>query len=388
MTGHSTNRLSKNSAACLAAPRLPADGIDHPARWTHLRLALAALAGLTAFAPLLGSLTVSAQLAAVALPIGILGVMHGALDPWVGDHVLAQRIGQTRRGPWNPVLISAYLGLMGLVVLSWVIAPRATLVAFLAISVLHFGAQDGAAVGQRGDRLATLVLGALPVLGPFVAHPGDVALILGWLVGLDPDTTAPLLRWLLNPVVALWIVGCSMLISRMLLLHEAGLGRALVLLAVITPAMLLLPPLVAFAAYFCLVHSFGHLVDLHVAGEGPWRAWRPADWLARLWPATLGAFGLGAAGWLWIGHVDPAAVPTREALARAVFCGLAALTVPHVALHALARRTVPARHRAATAPAQTGPGTAPGPPAVRPRSMPPWPGRPRRGFRRRSRGSS
>jgi Brp/Blh family beta-carotene 15,15'-monooxygenase len=97
--------------------------------------------------------------------------------------------------------------------------------------------------------------------------------------------------------------------------------------------MLLLPPLIAFAAYFCLLHSFGHLLDMAALESGPWADWTLQQWAARLWPATLGALALGLVGWVSLSGMDLGNILYPEALSQIIFCGLAALTVPHVMLH-------------------------------------------------------
>ena len=43
---------------------------------------------------------------------------------------------------WFGVFAVPYLGLAGLVLLAWHVAPMATLAGFLALSVLHFGEED------------------------------------------------------------------------------------------------------------------------------------------------------------------------------------------------------------------------------------------------------
>lgn len=319
-------------AAPIASTVEAGDGFDRsmtPER--HLRLARITLLALLPLSGWLAGIGIATQLAWVALPIAVLGVMHGALDPWVGDRVLARHCSTTSR----VLFLLVYAAAMSLVVVAWIAAPLFTLAAFLLISVLHFGQQDAAALGLHGDWLAAVVLGAIPVFAPIIAHPDQVALVFHWLIGLDPERTAPLLRWLFNPVIALWIVGCGMWLSRMRLLNETGLGQAAALVAVLLAAMLLLPPLIAFAAYFCILHSPAHLLQMRARGDGPWCQWRAVDWLRRLGLVTLATLLIGLLAWGLIPLLDPAALPEAEALARVIFCGLAALTVPHVLLHAL-----------------------------------------------------
>ncbi|MCA1779671.1 MAG: hypothetical protein LC637_09875, partial [Xanthomonadaceae bacterium] len=154
----------------------------------------------------------------------------------------------------------------------------------------------------------------------------------------DPVELQALLWWVVQPLAALWLVGSAMLVSRLLLEGFAAVGLVVGGMIIVVAAMFLLPPLIAFAAYFCLLHSFGHLIDLSVSGDGPWRQWTLRQWTLRLWPATAGAIALGLAGWLALTYFAPHIERMHEALGRTIFWGLAALTVPHVLLHEAARR--------------------------------------------------
>jgi len=302
-------------------------------RQIHLRIGLVVLLALLPAGSLLGTLTVESQLALVALPIALLGVMHGGLDPWVGDVVMRDRLGRSGR-----VLFAvSYLAVMAVVIACWLLAPLATLAGFLLISVLHFGEQDAFAFAGRSDGLSVAVFGAIPVLGPVAAHPAEVALIFGWLTGIEKTVLAEILNWLAQPLTAIWLVGAGMLVARMHIEDEANRRFQLAGLGVLVASMILLPPLIAFAAYFCLLHSFGHLLDMAARSEGPWRAWSPGQWASRLWPATLGALALGMLGWVVLSGINTGDAIGREALAQVIFCGLAALTVPHVILYAVFR---------------------------------------------------
>lgn len=298
-------------------------------RQVHLRIGLIALLSLVPASGLLAAVEIETQLVLVALPIALLGVMHGALDPWVGDIVLRRFLGRSNRS----LFFGAYLAIMAIVVACWMVMPLQTLVAFLLISVLHFGEQDAFAFAARKDGLSIVVFGAVPVLGPVAAHPVEVAMIFGWLTGMDGGALSEILRWLARPLIALWLVGAGMFIARMFIEHDPNPRFQLFGLLVLVASMLLLPPLIAFAAYFCLLHSFGHLLDMAALESGPWADWTLQQWAARLWPATLGALALGLVGWVSLSGLDLGRILYPEALSQVIFCGLAALTVPHVLLH-------------------------------------------------------
>lgn len=321
--------LSTTAAAVEAPVGYARSGFRAALRQVHLRIGLIALLSLVPASALLASVEIETQLVLVALPIALLGVMHGALDPWVGDVVLRRFLGRSNR----PLFFGAYLALMAVVVACWIVMPLQTLVAFLLISVLHFGEQDAFAFASRKDGLSIAVFGAVPVLGPVAAHPVEVAMIFGWLTGMDGSALSEILRWLARPLIALWLVGAGMFIARMFIEHDSNPRFQLFGLLVLVAAMLLLPPLIAFAAYFCLLHSFGHLLDMAALESGPWAGWTLQQWAARLWPATLGALALGLVGWVSLSGLDLGNILYPKALSQIIFCGLAALTVPHVLLH-------------------------------------------------------
>jgi len=326
----STRNLETGFAA---SSRVQTSGRGLELRQIHLRIGLLVLLALLPAGSLLGTLSVESQLALVALPIALLGVMHGGLDPWVGDVVMRDRLGHSRR----LLFVFSYLAVMAIVIACWLLAPLATLAGFLLISVLHFGEQDAFAFAGRSDALSVAVFGAIPVLGPVAAHPVEVALIFGWLTGIEKSFLAEILSWLAQPLIAIWVVGAGMLVARMHIEGDASRRLQLAGLGVLVASMLLLPPLIAFAAYFCLLHSFGHLLDMAARSHGPWRDWSPGQWASRLWPATLGALALGMLGWVLLSGISAGGSIGREALAQVIFCGLAALTVPHVLLYAVFR---------------------------------------------------
>ena len=322
-------RLAPTLESDAVSATVPRRGFGVVLRQVHLRIGLIALLSLLPASAVLASLTIETQLALVALPIALLGVMHGGVDPWVGDVVLQRYLGRSSR----LLFYIAYMAVMAAVVLFWTVLPLYTLVAFLLISVLHFGEQDAFAFAARKDGLSVAVFGAVPVLAPLAAHPAEVAMIFGWLTGVDSDVLDEMLRWIAQPLIALWLVGFGMFTARMFLERDPNPRFQLLGLLVLVSAMLLLPPLIAFAAYFCLLHSFGHLLDMAVFESGPWQQWNLQQWAARLWPATLGALALGLVGWVSLAGLEPQSFVHTEALAQVIFCGLAALTVPHVLLH-------------------------------------------------------
>ena len=258
------------------------------------------------------------------LTVILLGVPHGALDGEIARPLLHPRFG---RG-WFLVFAAPYLALAALVLLAWHATPLPTLAAFLACSTWHFGAEDA---GPDGEAVEVAVRGGLPIAAPVLLHPEATARFLGVVAGV-PMTHLP--GWLLVASGA-WLALAAAWAASLLLRRR---GRALVepgLLAVLFTA---LPPLSAFAIYFVCLHAPRHMATL---AAHPVRAPRVRDVrgaVARSLPITALTLLIGAALWpIYAG-------PMPERLLALTLQGLAALTLPHLLLDALAERAERARH--------------------------------------------
>ncbi len=278
----------------------------------------------------LGRLVASGLIAASFLPqdlrwcvvlatIIVLGVPHGALDGEIARPVLRPRLGRA----WVLAFALPYLVLAGAVLLAWRAAPMPTLAAFLAVSVWHFGREDG------GEGLGIASRGGLAVALPVLIHPAATAHIFGVVAGVALHRPPPWLRaasllWVPAAVAASWNE------------IRSGNGHAVRERVPDAAAFVLLPPIVAFGLYFVLVHAPSHTRGLIA---DPLRAPRVGDRRAarcRALPWTLVTIGLGAA--LWPSYSGPLA----ERLMALTIQGLAALTLPHLLLELLSER-VPAR---------------------------------------------
>lgn len=293
----------------------------------HLRVAALLVAAACALA--LAPPSPSMQALLLLLGVALTGMPHGAFDPLVGERVLAARLGPR----WWAIFGVAYLLLAGLVGLGWTLAPLFTLVLFLLASVLHFGLGDTEhARSGTWERIAGVVArGGLPVLLPIALHPSEVAPILAALGHVGPPAMELALQqvpWLVVP----WGFCFAMWLGR------AGADETHEALALVA-AFVLLPPLLAFAIYFCLCHSVRHLLRLGaMLSPGSARL----AWVRVLRvgvPATLLCL---AGGWLLAqGGVETALVP--------LFQLLAALTVPHMAVTLLLGRLERDRAQRSTA---------------------------------------
>ena len=188
-----------------------------------------------------------AALAAVTL----IGLPHGALDGAIAMH-----LGFGRKPLIFMRFLLLYIGMAGLVIGAWMLAPTVSLLAFLIISMLHFGAGD-ARHGIGWLRSVEIVAhGGLVIVGISQLHQPEVDVIFGYLTGADTAFIWQALD-ILTVVVGITVAICI----GQGLWHRRWRSTALELVA-LGVLFAMTPPLVGFAVYFCLVHSENHVAGI------------------------------------------------------------------------------------------------------------------------------
>ena len=275
----------------------------------HERLMFPAITAL-ALVPLWflpGWLSLNTQLIMLATLVVVMGLPHGALDPW-----LAARAGLIPNQGRAVLFNLLYLAIAALVVLVWLWLPATSLAIFLAISAWHFSGDWRADVALVPRVLA----GSLLLLMPIGFHTDNVAMLFDHLSGAGGQTLAHALS------LPAWLLVMAM----MALTAWAGWQRrwfaALELFALLVLAYVA-EPLVYFALYFCALHSLRHLAGLFRQA--------PAAEQGHLWRMT---FVYTAATVLLAGALLAlwSHLPIDTLILKLVFIGLAAVTVPHMML--------------------------------------------------------
>lgn len=277
---------------------------------------IAAIAGVTLFAAPWLWAQPPAAVAVAATALILAGVPHGAVDHRIARPLLRPIFGRT----WFAPFTLTYLGVAAIIFAGWLVAPALSLLAFLAVSLLHFGTEDAEGRGS----IAMLARGGAPIALPILLHPDRTSRFFETLGGTEEAFAflrIATVFWL--PVLAVFLLGLAR--------RRAPL-REWAELAAIGAAFAALPPLPAFAFYFLVVHSPRHTAELarrHAPSEAR-RGWRWAA--AQSLPLTAATFVLGATIFFLLqGSLE-------ERFLRTTFWGLAALTVPHMILHYLDRR--------------------------------------------------
>ena len=298
----------------------------------HERWWLTAAAALAALASAAGTLglhwpSTSIQLALLAAAVAIVGLPHGG-----GDWLPARRLLKTHWGDgWPLVFYGGYLTLALLVAAAWLAAPTATLACFLAISVGHFADEPARCAGETtASRWAGLAEGAAIVAAPTLTHFGPVRTIF---VAMTPGSAAAtmqfteMLWWL---ALLAFVPGA---VAATVWAAWAGHPLRACRLPVTVAMAAALPPVLAFAVYFCGWHSLRHALDelTEQASEAqPRHRSRPLwAYARRTLPHATAATIAATAAWLSLRTFRPDWV----ALTQVVFVGLSIVAIPHILLH-------------------------------------------------------
>ena len=291
--------------------------MDHsPARFDDWRIAslLMATIGIICLYQFGLVVDTAAMTALSSAALLIVGMPHGSFDlALLQNGSSAQGIFRSR-----VALISLYLACAAAMYLLWRVAPVAALTAFILMSVIHF-AEDWDECGSS-----------------FIAAGMALALLSAPSL-LHGDSLGPLFTTLSGQASAAVLADCLLLVApTMLLLAMVGvamlwrIGRRKLALsaACALMAMLVLPPVLGFALFFCLVHSpiqfRAHAAALGLRGINQWGG--------IVIPLTLGGLGIAVAIF---------ALGSGQSLTDSIFVSsfmaLSVLTAPHMAVPMILR---------------------------------------------------
>jgi Brp/Blh family beta-carotene 15,15'-monooxygenase len=246
------------------------------------------------------------MLAAVAIVLA--GIPHGTLDV----EIAAAHFGQ--KGITGKIrIIGGYLLCAAFMVLLWILLPELALISFLIISIVHFSRDWRGGV----DPFLAMMVGWALVALPALASPDDVAMIFAALTGSNNGAVIAALLGAASVPAALG----SLVFAYWAFRHDDKQSALEVLACIV--AALFLPPLVAFAIFFCGLHSPRHMADaLRETGD-----LSPLKKTAIICAVFALSLGLGVVMFLYQGDV-----PADMGIIRTAFILISTLTVPHFIL--------------------------------------------------------
>jgi len=243
----------------------------------------------------------------------LIGLPHGAFDGAIANY-----LGVGRSFATAAKFIASYCAVAGLVIATWIMFPAITLALFLIISMIHFGRGDASAKPGPVFMMQVLLHGGLPIFGIIYFQQSSVIPLFDALTN-GASNLAILVSKIMVPMMGL-MAGLYGLMA----FRNASLRPRFAEFILLAVAFAILPPLVSFALYFCIIHTGRHMrLIWHVLAStsSPKGLYRQAAGF------TLTSWLVGGAAFLWLetGNLD-------AALLQVVFIGLAALTVPHMIL--------------------------------------------------------
>ena len=259
----------------------------------------------------LGGMSGVAANMVAAIAIVLAGIPHGTLDV----EIAAAHFGQ-KGIAGKATIIAGYLGCAAAMVVLWLQLPELALISFLLISIVHFSRDWRGGV----DPFLAMMVGWALVALPALASPDDVAMIFAALTGSQNGTVIAALLGAASVPAALG----SLVFAYWAFRHN-DTQSALEVLACITAA-LFLPPLVAFAVFFCGLHSPRHMADA-LRETGALSPLKKAAIITAVFTLSL---GLGVLMFVYQGEV-----PADMGIIRSAFILISTLTVPHFILEYL-----------------------------------------------------
>ena len=242
-----------------------------------------------------------------------IGLPHGAMDG-----ALAAHFGWMESKKKAVSFLLGYVAMAALVVGFWFVAPAISFIIFLAISMFHFGKGDVNTQGKQSSTVESLARGGVVIAGISQFHKADADSIFLALISSNTD-----LVWSFLDAAIIITVVCTAIT----LAIKKGQERSLFFgeIAGLTLIFAILPPLVGFSIYFCMIHSIRHFAAMKTMLQ---------DTISKLQirRTTVLFSAICWAVGLIVLVLQSSNVGVEPALLQVIFIGLAALTVPHMIL--------------------------------------------------------
>ena len=235
--------------------------------------------------------------------IVLFGVPHGALDVLFAR----QTYGLTNYTSWLKFLV-AYVAAAIAIVLTWVIIPNVFFIIFLMLSLIHFSDD----LNIRGINLTKMTYAASIIVMPSLFYSAELINFYSMIIDFHvAKSLVHLCQFLIYPIALMLII--QFLSKKIELRTKIEIFSVVLIMSVITPV-------VAFALYFCFMHSARHVIrSVFFLNEFTKRTF-----LIALIVPTISVIIIGTI----IGMITFTQSIETD-LIRIIFIGLAALTVPH-----------------------------------------------------------
>ena len=253
------------------------------------------------------------------LAIGFIGIPHGALDFFLAKRLIYQPTLQ-----WQLGFLGVYSLVAVLSVFIWLYYPSVGLSSFLIISIYHFSSDWIEKVSRR----LSIVLSTIVLSGPAVIYGEKLQQIFVYLL-ISPENAMVIVQ-VLKVSAFTSVCMLTLLLKEYSQLVKDSPWFSVESILLILSAFLL-PPLVHFTLYFCLLHSIKHWMAVSKK-----TGLNTKKLLGISFPIVATTFVLALFFWLIL---SPSIL--EQGIYKMVFIGLFGLTVAHMlVIHLWNRQSV------------------------------------------------
>jgi len=198
-----------------------------------------------------GNVAQTTLMVGLAISVALLGLPHGALD-----FSIARALKLANSLSAASIFIFVYLLIAGVSIAFWVMFPALALSLFLLISVYHFASDWRTEMPS----FSALSLASIVLSGPAIFHaPAVLQLFQNLFVSEQNAITIVLaMRTVFVCSSLIFIV----FLSKVSYVRHQKWSWSLSEYLTLIMSALLLPPLLHFGLYFCVLHSPKHLIDV------------------------------------------------------------------------------------------------------------------------------
>ena len=252
-----------------------------------------------------------------------IGISHGALD-----HVKGKKLLRILNYRSTIIFYILYILIGVMVILLWLLFPKILLLTFLIIASYHFGKEDSEFISRRSNLdLLYLFKGSIVVTAPLLFHKNETLNIFN---NLNFDISQSF--FILNEYLYIFIT-ISFLANFVISINKQIDVKSLLLMDFASIMLLnyFLSPILAFAIYFCFLHSIRHSFKLSNELNKNNFIKGLKEFLIKALPLTILTAFLFLISLFFIKNY----YILDNAISKVIFIGLASLTFPHILLEYL-----------------------------------------------------
>ena len=252
-----------------------------------------------------------------------LGISHGALD-----HVKGKKLLKLFNYKSTTVFYFSYIFIGIAIILIWLLFPKILLLTFLIVAAFHFGKEDCEFIYNKTKlNLIYFFKGSLVITAPLLFHKTETLEIFNFL---NFEVSENIL--ISNEILYLFLL-ISLFAHIIISINKHIDVKSLLLMDFISILLInyFLNPILAFAIYFCFLHSIRHSFKLSNELNKTSFIKGFKEFFVKAFPLTILTAILFLISLFFLNNY----LVFDSAISKVIFIGLASLTFPHILLEYL-----------------------------------------------------